>query len=169
MQNKHLLFLLLLISFSTCFSQNKEKKYDLQSDLGTSIDCWDLFIFFPESDHTVSITREDIGLHKDSKFCHTIRTNSKKNDRIVDLLKRNSINEGYYYDENEYVNLTTRKPIKYEQIKMFVNFSFSDPCHNSNVVVVFTDVNKASKFINELTDIFKEKECFKKLNSELKA
>jgi len=168
MQIRLLLFLLLFISFLTCFSQNKTKKYDLQSDLESSIECWDMFIFFPDSEYTVSVVREDIGLHKDSKLCHKIRTNPKKNSLIVDFIKRNSIHDGYHFFENEYVNLNTDIPIKYELIKMFVNFSSFDPCHNDDVVVLFTDVNKATKFINELTNIFNEKDCFRNLNQELK-
>ncbi len=168
MKTKSIILFLLLVNSLACFSQEKVKKYDLQADLSSSLECWDLFIFFPESDYSVAINREDIGLSKNSKLCHKIRTNSKINQLIVDVLKRNLINDGYEFTENEYVNFDTGKPIKYELIKMFVNFSFIDPCHNSDVVILFTDVNKASKFINDLSNIFKEKECFKKLNRTLK-
>ncbi len=164
----HFLILLLFTIATSLAQQDDYTKYDLVSDLDSSLDCWSVFIFLPNSSHSISITNENISIHQKEKKCHRIKSNKEINRSIIELLKSQPDEKIYILGLNGYEEVDSRKEISGELIKAYVNFSFSSPCHNDDLFLLFTNSSKAKDFIAKLSNIFKEERCFTKLIRKIK-
>ncbi|MFD2561846.1 hypothetical protein [Aquimarina rubra] len=169
---KIFLNIIIFLIFTISFSQKTSKKTEYQIDLENSVECIDATLMLPDSDLLIAIIDENTGVADDNPEHFYIKANSKKIKSFVDVLAASKLlNEMYIIPFNEeyaYKEVNSGKVNDGRNVRLFIQISYTSPCHNDELFILVSDKNSAEKLSEELLKLFDKNKGLLKLNKQIK-
>ena len=102
--------------------------------------------------------------------CVYLHSNSEQNRAMVNILSRNNFLENTYwlgFDGDDFVDNKNDQIIPYDEVKVYLDIDFQTPGHFDKVFIPITNLDKAKKVINEFSELFEQKKCFREFLSRI--
>lgn len=164
-----LICFIITLTIGTSFSQEKFDYLEIRTALENSSKSLNTTILLPNSDFHIGTTLDMLIENPELNPCIDIQSNSEKNARVISVLNKHRLLDKLYIEiNNQYIDISSDQIFKPNKTQLYLELFFKT--RDFGFVSCFVPVinkNSAKELIEDLSKIFDNKYCFKKLNRKM--
>lgn len=168
LQMKKTIIIYFLFIFSNLLSQENLQFNIIKSELEKATNTLYVKLSIPSSDFYIEITKDSIINNPFYEPCVELKSNLTKNKKIIDILEKHDfLNEFYITVEDQLVKISNNNNSNFGNQIMNIELIFKSKSIRQPVILLIFKKDEAEKFLNKLSDLFDNNECFLKMKKEI--